>query len=480
MPNTESFSRRGTAFDAATLSQQQDELLTVALWAAWSGATVLAGRSADATLENLGADNKSSGSDWVTDYDRRAEDAVRNVLTQARPHDAITGEEHGHTTVTDPSGFRWSVDPLDGTTNFIRNIPQYGTSVAVADAEGNWQVGVVAAPALGATWFAVAGVGAWRYPHCPAINIESIAGTPSLRGNPLGMLLGTKARPLSYNPQPANAALIATGFAYRADRRSFQYRALETLLAQGADVRRIGSAALDLCMVADGTLDGYAEYGTQEWDWAAGMLIAEESGAPVLRQRAINDSWSAAGSIDFNTLPSPTTPIIRDATPADYAAIGELTVAAYVEGGYLPAGHPYTENFNNAEHRAKNARVVVAELHPAGGPNDPAEPVIAGSMLITYPGQPYTEVAGDGELEFRMLAVHPDHQGHGIAKALVNYVLELAASDPAIRTVVLTSMETMTAAHQLYRTTGFSRAPERDWGIEDHTFWVFTHPVPEH
>lgn len=464
-------------FAVEALTQLDDELLTVALWAAWSGATVLAGRAADASLSELGADNKSSGSDWVTDYDRRAEEAVRNVLTQARPQDEITGEEYGHTTVAVPSGYRWSVDPLDGTTNFIRNLPHHATSVAVAGPDGVWRVGVVAAPALGQTWFAVAGVGAWRYPHCPSINIEAIHGRPSLRGNPLGMLLGQRSTPLRFDPQPPASALIATGFAYAATRRAFQYRALQTLLGQCADVRRIGSAALDLCMVADGTLDGYAEYGTQEWDWAAGMLIAEEAGAPVLRQTHINDSWSAAGAVDFATLPSPKAPVIRTATPADYSAIAELTVAAYIDGGYLPAGHPYTEILANAEHRATNARVIVAELHGAGGPNDPTEPVIAGALLITYPGQPYTEIAEPGELEFRMLAVHPDYQGHGVARALVQHVLDTAAADPAIHAVVLTSMQTMTAAHQLYLSAGFARAPERDWGIEDHTYWVFTHPV---
>ena len=84
-----------------------------------------------ATRQDLGADTKSSGSDWVTDYDRRAEQAVREVITAYRPHDAISGEEYGHTEPATPSGYRWSIDPLDGTTNFIRAIPQFCTSVAV-------------------------------------------------------------------------------------------------------------------------------------------------------------------------------------------------------------------------------------------------------------------------------------------------------------------------------------------------------------
>ena len=97
--------------------------------------------------------------------------------------------------------------------------------------------------------------------------------------------------------------LLATGFGYDADRRQFQVGALLGLMPGFANVRRLGSAALDLCLVADGTLDAYAEYGTQEFDWAAGALIAEEAGIPVLRP-ASEPGWQAAGHFDFTALPA--------------------------------------------------------------------------------------------------------------------------------------------------------------------------------
>ncbi|KFC52348.1 inositol monophosphatase, partial [Micrococcus luteus] len=156
-------------------------LLVVAKAAARAGADVLARRwtghhpAVPLGIEEIGAQTKSSGSDWVTDYDRRAEQAVRQVIAGYRPSDEITGEEYGATVPAEPSGYRWSIDPLDGTTNFVRGLPQFCTSVAVtgpadtetADllgvAEGTerWLAGVVAAPALGRTWFASAGRGAF-------------------------------------------------------------------------------------------------------------------------------------------------------------------------------------------------------------------------------------------------------------------------------------------------------------------------------
>jgi len=121
------------------------ELLEVAKDAAAAGAQVLAGRNSEA----LQASNKGDAGDWVTAFDVAAENAVRDVIAAARPGDSITGEEHGTTRPADPTGYRWSIDPLDGTTNFIRNIVYYATSVAVADADGAWLAGVVNAPALG-------------------------------------------------------------------------------------------------------------------------------------------------------------------------------------------------------------------------------------------------------------------------------------------------------------------------------------------
>jgi myo-inositol-1(or 4)-monophosphatase len=231
-------------------------LLHVARHAAAAGAEVLARRDPSA----LGATSKSSDSDWVTAYDLAAERAVRSVIGDSRPHDIITGEELG-TTV--PAGrrdgvrIRWSIDPLDGTTNFIRGIVYYGTSVAAADEDGTWLAGVVHAPALGRIYWASRGGGAWLSDRT---RVRRLAGPGAERGR-----------------------LLATGFAYDAATRAEQVGDLGALLHGFGDIRRLGSAALDLCMVADGTLDAFAERGLNEHDIAAGALIAEEAGVVVVR-----------------------------------------------------------------------------------------------------------------------------------------------------------------------------------------------------
>ena len=249
-------------------------LLVVAKAAARAGADVLARRwtghrpAVPLGTEEIGAQTKSSGSDWVTDYDRRAEQAVREVVAGYRPSDEITGEEYGATRPAEPSGYRWSIDPLDGTTNFIRNIPFYATSVAAADDGGAWLAGVVHAPALGRIYYAAAGQGAW---------LETAGSRSRLTG-----------------PDPERKGrLLGTGFSYDAARRREQYAALPSLAAGSADTRRLGAAALDLCLVADGTLDDYLEQGLNEYDYAAGALIAEEAGVVVHRPGAPGGVMSA-------------------------------------------------------------------------------------------------------------------------------------------------------------------------------------------
>lgn len=277
-------------------------LLVVAKAAAQAGAAVLGQRPValvPATREELGAETKTSGSDWVTDYDRRAEEAVRQVITSYRPHDPISGEEYGYTTPENPSDYRWSIDPLDGTTNFIRGIPQYCTSVAVEGPDPEtgdlrWLAAAVVAPVLGRSWWASAGQGAYTA-------LDKTLGVTGEDGEPL--------EPVRlHGPIPGRSGrLLGTGFGYDAARRTFQLKTLGELLPDFGDVRRIGSAALDLCMVADGTLDAYAEIGTMEHDWAAGALIAEEAGVTVHRPAHPHGNdhpdWTVAGEIDRSLLP---------------------------------------------------------------------------------------------------------------------------------------------------------------------------------
>ncbi|MCC9178943.1 inositol monophosphatase family protein [Arthrobacter sp. zg-Y750] len=246
------------------------ELLEVAREAAAAGAAVLARRSA----AGLNPVNKSADGDWVTDFDTAAEVAVREVLARLRPQDVVTGEELEAAVPVHSSGIRWSIDPLDGTTNFIRNIVYYATSVAAVNDDGEWLAGVVHAPALVRVYYAARGHGAWLAEHG---TVRKLTGPDPER---VGKLLGT-------------------GFSYNASVRDEQYAALPGLAGQFADVRRLGSAALDLCMVADGTLDAYTERGLNEYDYAAGALVAEEAGVPV--QRPAKPSNDAEREAAFTT-----------------------------------------------------------------------------------------------------------------------------------------------------------------------------------
>jgi len=260
-----------------------EAFLALAREAAAAGAAVLAGRSS----ADLGVSNKGDAGDWVTDFDLAAEAAVRGVITGARPTDTITGEEGGTVLPADSSGYRWSVDPLDGTTNFIRNIVYYATSVAVAGPDGAWLAGVVHAPALGRVYYASRGQGAW---------LEENGRRTALNGPVQGR----------------TGQILATGFSYDPAVRAEQAAGLAHLMGGFADVRRLGSAALDLCMVADGTHDAYGERGLNEHDFAAGALIAEEAGCWVRRPRLTSvlnggpsdeerlGAWTCAGPLELS------------------------------------------------------------------------------------------------------------------------------------------------------------------------------------
>ncbi|MFJ5955638.1 inositol monophosphatase family protein [Paenarthrobacter sp. NPDC092416] len=264
------------------------ELLAVAKRAAAAGATVLSKRSTGGTGgEDLGIVNKGEAGDWVTAFDVAAENAVREAITSDRPNDVITGEEHGTTRPKQPTGYRWSIDPLDGTTNFIRNIVYYATSVAVSDADGVWLAGVVHAPALGRIYSAARGHGAW---------LEEAGKTTRLSGPVQGR----------------QGLILATGFSYDPSTRASQAEGLASLMDGFADVRRLGSAALDLCLVADGTYDAFGERGLNEHDFSAGALIAEEAGCWVRRPRlesplhggpSADDrlaAWTCAGALELS------------------------------------------------------------------------------------------------------------------------------------------------------------------------------------
>ncbi|MFC9894414.1 GNAT family N-acetyltransferase [Nocardia sp. NPDC127579] len=144
--------------------------------------------------------------------------------------------------------------------------------------------------------------------------------------------------------------------------------------------------------------------------------------------------------------------VIRDATPVEYDAIGELTVEVYVGEGYVRPDSPYTAELGDTATRAAAARILVA-LH---------EGRVVGSLTVAPPGTPYAEIARPGELEFRMLAVSKLARGLGAGSALVRTVLGLAEAD-GYEAVALTTMPAMVDARRIYDRLGFVPVPERDW-----------------
>jgi myo-inositol-1(or 4)-monophosphatase len=196
------------------------------------------------------ATTKSSPGDLVTAADRAAERAIIDGIVATRPTDAILGEEGGQRAGT--SGVRWLVDPIDGTTNYVYDIASYSVSIA-AEVDGVLSVGVVYNPKTDTMFSGLIGSGARRNGVTISCSTASDLGT----------------------------ALVATGFGYVAERRRGQAEVLAHLLPEIRDIRRFGSAALDLCAIACGQVDAYYERGLNPWDLAAGTVIAREAGATV-------------------------------------------------------------------------------------------------------------------------------------------------------------------------------------------------------
>jgi myo-inositol-1(or 4)-monophosphatase len=198
-------------------------------------------------------DVKSSPVDVVTAVDRATERLITDRLLAARPDDGLLGEEGAARAGT--SGVRWVVDPIDGTVNFLYDLPAYAVSIA-AEVDGQAVAGVVLNVATGELFTAAAGGGAF---------LSSPARPESQRL--------TGSRPVSLEQ-----ALVATGFGYRVEQRRAQGAVVAELLPVVRDIRRFGSAALDLCAVAAGRVDAYYELDLNRWDHAAGALVAAEAG----------------------------------------------------------------------------------------------------------------------------------------------------------------------------------------------------------
>lgn len=199
---------------------------------------------------------KSTPTDPVTVVDSESENLIRELLHQRRPGDAVLGEEGGGDAAAS-AGVRWVVDPIDGTVNFMYGIPAYAVSIA-AQVDGESVAGAVIDVPGDVLYSAALGQGA------------------TVRHR------GAAAAPIRCSDETElGHTLVATGFAYAADRRVKQGRFVAEILPRVRDIRRIGSSALDLCLVAAGQVDAQFEHGLNPWDWAAGSLIAREAGAVV-------------------------------------------------------------------------------------------------------------------------------------------------------------------------------------------------------
>lgn len=215
----------------------------------------LAARAAAGLIRTAGdvsvAATKSSEVDPVTQVDRDSEALIRAVIRSQRPDDAFLGEEGEDEPGS--TGVRWIIDPIDGTVNFLYGLAEFAVSIA-AERDGTAVAGVVLNVPRNVEYTAVrseTGVQSWRNGTAIAVR----------------------------RPDGLATSLVATGFSYDRDLRQAQGRALAGLIGHVRDIRRNGSAALELCHVAEGALDGYFEEGVHLWDFAAGALIAEGAGA---------------------------------------------------------------------------------------------------------------------------------------------------------------------------------------------------------
>ena len=239
------------------LPRELEQLLGIAKQAAALGAKI----HRDSLRAGISVDKKQSHSDLVTSIDRESEQAIVNYIKNARPRDAILGEEG--TNITGDSGVSWIIDPLDGTTNFVHGYPFHSVAIGV-EIEGLPKLGVVHDSFHDVVYSGTVGVGA----SCEQRSINASCEHVLRR------------------------ALIGTGFSPIGEVRSKQALVLKTLLPMVRDVRRSGCPSLDICSVAAGSLDAFYESNLGRWDITAAAAIAEAAGARVQ-------------VVEFSSIPSP-------------------------------------------------------------------------------------------------------------------------------------------------------------------------------
>lgn len=239
-----------------------EELLEVAVAAARDAGALLHARFLSGGVGEI--TSKSTPTDQVTESDLESERAIRAILAERRPDDALLAEEGGEEPGT--SGLRWIVDPLDATINFLFGIPHWCVSIAVEDSEGTL-------------------AGAIYDPNRDELFTASRGATATLNGTPIA------ARPVLDEQgrlRPLSDLMIATGFGYDARVRAAQGKVVERAISQVRDIRRFGSAALDLAWTAAGRYDAYFERTVKAWDIAAGALLCEAAGL-VVRELPVHE-----------------------------------------------------------------------------------------------------------------------------------------------------------------------------------------------
>jgi myo-inositol-1(or 4)-monophosphatase len=249
------------------------EALSVAREAAQEGAGVLLSRWA---AIGRGQAARKHPRDLVTEADHESERRILDRLARAFPGDAIVAEESGDR--AGAGSLRWIVDPLDGTTNYVHGFPMFAISIALYD-DDRPLAGLVVDPVRGEWFTAAAGEGAWLDSGDPAAAVR-------IR--------------VADGQDPEEGPLLATGFPFRNPARLPRYlAAFEELFLRSSDMRRAGSAALDLAYVAAGRVDGFWEMDLNPWDIAAGELLVLEAGGVVSDWRGgaghRETGWIAAG-----------------------------------------------------------------------------------------------------------------------------------------------------------------------------------------
>ncbi len=219
-----------------------------------AGQVLLDGRPDHGRNSSLETSSKTSPTDLVSEKDLASEKSIVDGILAKFPSDGIIGEEG--TNRSSASGISWIIDPLDGTINYIYGSSFWSISIAVADENGVF-IGVVYVPLLDLEFYAIRGQGAFRVDRFGEVKLPPI------------------------EEAEMENALCATGFAYKKDMRIQQSNEFLTILPKIRDIRRVGTAAFDLCMVACGNVNAYFERTAQIWDIAAGTLIVEEVGGVV-------------------------------------------------------------------------------------------------------------------------------------------------------------------------------------------------------